>query len=97
MERSIAKRLVGKALKQVADYNGDIETYPTSNFHDAHINAFLTSLANFIIEEPVIDNAGNERPKLRYSVPLTMTHFKKWNTIGDCVDHLASHSGITKR
>jgi len=97
MERSIAKRLVGNALKQVADFEGDIEKYQTANFHDAHVNAFLAALARFIIEEPVIDNTGKEQPTLRYSVPLTKTQFKKWTTIAECIDHVVSYSGITKR
>lgn len=97
MERTLAKRLVTKALEQVADFTGDIEPYPTANFHDALIHAFLTALSGFIINEPVIDNNGNERPKLRYSVPLSKTLFKQWATIGECVDHVASSSGITKR
>lgn len=91
-----ARKLVSKALKTIADFDGDIAQYPTAHLHELHIEAFLTSLRKLVAEEPVIDDSGNIRPDLVYKVSLSRVLFNKWTTFGDCINHLVEKSSISK-
>jgi hypothetical protein len=91
-----ARKLVTKALKTIADFDGDIDQYPTAQLQISHIKAFNKALSRFVTEEPVIDQQGNTHPGLQYSVPLSISIFKEWKKFGDCVQHLVNNHDISQ-
>lgn len=97
MNTETARQLVARALKLIADFDGEVDEFSTKMLHDAHIKAFLTALDKYVREEPVVDGNGNEHPGLQYSVPLSMTLFKTWNTFGDCIKHVVDKHDIAQR
>lgn len=97
MNTETARQLVARALKLVADFDGEVDDFSTQMLHDAHIKAFLTALDKYVREEPVVDGQGNTHNCLQYSVPLSITLFKTWKTFGDCIKHVVDKYDIAQR
>lgn len=96
IKEETARKLVSKALRTIADFDGDIAQYSTAHLHEIHIEAFLTSLRKLVAEEPVVDDSGNIRPDLKYRVSLSRVLFNTWTTFGDCISHLVNKSSISR-
>ncbi|MBE0662760.1 MAG: hypothetical protein IH597_09845 [Bacteroidales bacterium] len=96
IKEETARQLVSRALKTIADFDGEIDKYSTAHLHELQIDAFLTALSKFVAEEPVVDNDGNTRPDLKYRVSLSRVLFNKWTTFGDCIIHLVKKSSISR-
>jgi len=97
LSRNQIKEYVGKALKEVADFTGDIEPYEFKHFHEFHKNVFITKLKEFINASPYYDRAGNADFSRYYDVPLSMGIVSTWNTMADCIDYVNDNQTVRKR
>jgi hypothetical protein len=80
--REIAKEIVRKALKEVAQFDGEFEHYTFQFFNNFHKTVFMNSI-KFLTNQ--IKNDGQY-----FDIILDSDLFNRWNTIKDCVEYLAS-------
>lgn len=76
------EEIVKGALKAVADFDGSINAYEFTHFHDQHKKVFLEKLKIKINEYPYVD--GNKY----YDVALSLNVMSKWDTIQDCINYI---------
>lgn len=91
------EEIVKIALKEVADFTGDIKAYEFRHFHEYHKIAFITKLKGLINEGPYYDRTGNSEYERYYDVPLSMGIVNSWNTILDCLDFIYNNQTVKKK
>ena len=97
LTRNQIKEIVKKALKEVADFTGDIENYDFKHFHEFHKKVFITKLKSFVNEGPYYKRSGETTKDRYYDVPLSIGIFNTWNTITDCINFIYDNHTIKKR
>lgn len=97
LTRDQVKSLTSKALKTVADFNGDIDNYSFQPFHEFHKMVFFANLKKLLCESPYFDREGNTSDDRFYDVPLNNTIINKWKTISECIDYIEQNQAIRPR
>jgi len=59
LEKNQIKEMVKSALKDVADFSGEIDSFEFKHFHEFHKKVFLTKLKESINKSPYYDRNGN--------------------------------------
>jgi len=78
LKRDEIKSIVGKSLKEVADFNGDFEVFDFSKFHDYHKQVFINTIAA-------------ELAKKGFSVTLSREKLKTFNNIKALIDYIVAN------
>lgn len=91
------EKIVKKALKEVADFTGDIKNYEFKHFHEFHKKIFIAKLKGYINEGPYYDRAGNSDYERYYDIGLSMGLINSWKTIKDCIGYIVDHHTVKKR
>ncbi|HNP19217.1 MAG TPA: hypothetical protein PKL31_12330 [Fulvivirga sp.] len=91
IDRTTSKAQVTKALKNVADFNGDIESFTFSYFHDYHKNVFLRSLKNYINQLICSDDLGNQLDTEYFDLDLTESLISGWSNMAVCIDYIVEN------
>ena len=91
LDREAAKDIVRQALSEVADFNGEFEDYPFQPFHPFHRSVFLSSLKKLINAIICTDENGNIVEDEFFDLNLSVTEFKNWNKIVDCIEHITNN------
>lgn len=97
LKRAQIEEIVEKALKEVADFNGDIKNYEFKHFHEFHKKVFANKLKAFINDSPHYDRSGNTDFERYYDVPLSMVVINSWNTLPDCIEYIDENHFVMKR
>ena len=97
LKRNQIEEIVKIALKEVADFNGDIKNYEFKHFHEFHKKVFITKLKEGIYKRPYFDRAGNEEYERYYDIALSMGLINTWPTILDCIDYIFDNHTVKKR
>lgn len=96
-----AREIVKQALTEVADFSGDFEEFTFKQFKPFHTKVFLNSIKDQVIKTPCSDQFGNIVQDEYFDLDLSLTLYKKWNKIKDCMDYVTSShfrvSGNTNR
>lgn len=82
------EEIVKGALKAVADFDGSINAYEFTHFHDKHKTEFLNKLKELINKSAFYKIDGTINPNMYYDVPLSMGKINSWNTLQDCIDYI---------
>jgi len=90
-------KIVEKALLEVADFNGEIQDFSFTHFHDLSKQVFANKLVELIKEAPYHDDDGNVIPVLRYDLVLSMSTVNSWQTLEDCINYVFNDVGATQR
>ncbi|WP_421891376.1 hypothetical protein [Marinoscillum sp.] len=78
----ITDNIVGPALHKVADFNGDITSYPFQHFAEFHKKVFLSALKLFT-------NAHEHpTPNKYYDILLNDSLIDEWSTMADCIQYI---------
>lgn len=94
LKKEQIKEIVEAALKAVADFNGDINNYEFTHFHDTHKQAFLNKLKEKINGLPYYKRDGTIDTTMYYDVPLSLNILNSWNTMQDCISYINdNHTG----
>jgi hypothetical protein len=88
LKKEKIEEIVKEALKAVADFDGSINAYEFTHFHDQHKTVFLNNLKELINKCDFFKIDGTINPNMHYDVPLSMGKLNSWNTIQDCIDYI---------
>lgn len=91
------EEIVEKALKQVADFTGDIKNYEFKHFHEFHKKVFATKLNELINASPYYDRSGNTDFDRYYDISLSMNTIDSWQTMLDCINFIHDNHTVKKR
>lgn len=97
LKKDQIEEIVKIALKEVADFNGDIKNYEFKHFHEFHKKMFITKLKELINKGPYYDRTGNAEYERYYDVPLSMGIVNTWSTLLDCIDYINDNHIVKKR
>ncbi|NVN95847.1 MAG: hypothetical protein HXX18_11245 [Bacteroidetes bacterium] len=97
LNKNQIKETVNTALKNVADFTGEIDNYEFKNFHEFHKNVFINKLKELINSGPYYDRAGNIEYERYYDVPLSIQIFNTWVTINDCIQFIYNNQIVKMR
>lgn len=97
LTRDQVKSMTEKALRTVADFNGDIDTYSFQPFHEFHKMLFFSNLKKFLCDSPYFDRNGNTSFDRFYDVPLNNTIIDKWKMIKECIDYIEQNQAVRAR
>ena len=101
IDRNTAKETVKRALKEVADFTGDIENFSFTYFHEFHKKVFINSLKVLVNQIPCSDHMGNISNDEYFDIDLSISLLNGWSTIGNTIDYIANNhyreTGPTKK
>ncbi len=97
LEKVQIKDMVKEALKEVADFSGEIDSFEFRHFHEYHKKVFLTKLKELINKSPYYDRNGNIEYERYYDVPLSISVITSWNLISDCINYIFENQLVKKR
>lgn len=97
LKKNQIEEIVKTALKEVADFTGDIKNYEFKHFHEFHKKMFVTKLKELINKGPYYDRAGNTEDARYYDVPLSMGIVNSWKTMLDCIEFIYDNQTVKKR
>ncbi|WKD86349.1 hypothetical protein KCTC32516_01724 [Polaribacter huanghezhanensis] len=94
LTRNQIKEIVKKALKKVADFNGDIEEFPDTDFISMPLlskQKFLQNLKIDINDHQYYNPEGQEAEGKHYDVSLSINEFENWSNITDCINYIKTY------
>jgi len=97
LEKKQIKEMVKAALKEVADFSGEIDSFEFKHFQEYHKRVFLTKLNELINKSPYYDRNGNVEYERYYDVPFSISVMSSWSLIIDCVDYVYENQTVKKR
>jgi len=97
LKKDQIEEIVKIALKEVADFNGDIKNYEFKHFHEFHKKVFLSKLKGLINKSLYYRRDGNTDNDRYYDVPLSMSLINSWKMMIDCIDYIYDNQAVYKR
>jgi len=94
LTRNQIKEIVKKSLENVADFDGDIEEFPSNDFtsmHQLSKQKFLEALKTNINEHQYYNPTGQAAEGKHYDVALSIHEFSQWNNITDCINYIKEY------
>jgi hypothetical protein len=97
LSKNQIKDIIQSALKEVADFTGDIENYNFNHFKEYHKKLFVTKIKELIMKSPYYDRNGNSSTDRYYDVPFSNSTVNSWRTLDDCINYTFNNQMVRQR
>ncbi|WP_243350082.1 hypothetical protein [Parabacteroides sp. FAFU027] len=97
LETDQIKEIAKCALKEVADFSGDIDSFEFKQFQEYHKTVFLTKLKELINKLPYYGVDSKVNPEKYYDVPLSKDTLNTWASVKDCINYVYENQTVKKR
>ncbi len=97
LKKNQIEEFVKTALREVADFTGDIKNYEFKHFNEFHKKVFASKLKGLINKSPYYDRSGNTDYERYYDVPLSTSIIDTWKTMSDCINYINDKQTVFKR